>query len=127
MARSRGSVSSHHNPFPHHKYASVVGKISVFLRGKVLDNSFLATPLLLILDLEQRQERKGTTTSSKTIQLCKSGGEKRYDGKVESTVLVKSPAEGKELVLKHPLSDQRDNNFSKESAEVFLNNLLLKS
>ena len=72
MARS---VYSHYNPSPHSKYASAVGKIIQFLRGKVLDNPFLATPLLLILDLDQGQGKKGTKTSSETIQLSKSGGE----------------------------------------------------
>ena len=124
MARS---VYSRYNPSPHSKYASAVGKIIQFLRGKVLDNPFLTTPLLLILDLDQGQGKKGTKTSSETIQLSKSGGEKRDDGKAESTVPVISPAEGKELVLKHLLSDRGNNDISKESGEVFHSSMLLKS
>lgn len=48
------------------------------------------------------------------------------DEKVESTVPVKSPAEGKELVVSHPLSDKRNNDDSRESAEVVHNNLFEK-
>ena len=44
--------------------------------------------------------------------------------KVESTALVKSPAEGKEPVISHPLSDKRNN--SREKAEVVLHNLFEK-
>ena len=45
------------------------------------------------------------------------------DEKVESTALVQSSAKGKELVVKHPLSDKRNNDDSRESAEVVHNNL----
>lgn len=48
------------------------------------------------------------------------------DAKVESTALVKSPAEAKESVVSHPLSDKRNNYDSRESAEVVLHNLFEK-
>ncbi|XP_022806308.1 E3 ubiquitin-protein ligase rnf213-alpha-like [Stylophora pistillata] len=64
------------------------------------------------------QGKKGSKISRKTIQLSKSGGGKMDDEKVESTALVQSSAKGKELVVKHPLSDKRNNDDSRESAET---------
>lgn len=55
------------------------------------------------------------------------GGRRVDDEKVESTVLVKSPGEGKELAESHPLDDKRNNDDSRESAEVVHNNLFGKS
>lgn len=70
------------------------------------------------------QGKKGTKTSSITILLSKIGRKKVDDAKVESTALVKSPAEGKESVVSHPLRDKRNNYDSRESAEVVLHNLV---
>ena len=65
-------------------------------------------------------------TSSKTTLLSKIGRKEVDDEKVQSTVPVKSPAEGKELVVSHRLSDKRNNDDSRESAEVVHNNLFEK-